>query len=60
MSAAPESCRSMADPPRTANHTKPTTLGTSMTATTNSRMVRHFEMRAMNVFTNGAQGTHHD
>ena len=40
MSAAPESCKSMAVPPRMANHTKLTTLGTRITPTTNSRMVR--------------------
>ena len=59
MSAAPESCKSMAVPPRMANHTKLTTLGARITPKTNSRMVRPLEMRAIKVPTNGAQEIHH-
>ena len=59
MFAAPVSCRFMAAPPRTENHTKLTTLGARMTPKTNSRMVRPREMRAMKTPTNGAQLIHH-
>ena len=58
-SAAPVSCRSIAAPPKTANHTKLTPLGISSTPTTNSRIVRPLEMRAMKVPTNGAHEIHH-
>ena len=56
---APESCRLMAVPPRTANHMKLTTLGARITLKTNSRIVRPREIRAMKTPTNGAQEIHH-
>src|SRR5829696_5630159 len=55
---APESCRLMAVPPKTANHTKLTTLGARITPETNSRIVRPLEMRAIKVPTNGAHEIH--
>jgi hypothetical protein len=57
--AWPVSWRSIAAPPRIANQTKLTPLGTSSTPITNSRIVRPLEMRARNVPTNGAQDIHH-
>jgi hypothetical protein len=59
MSPTPLSSRFMAVPPSTANHTKLTTLGIRSTPTTNSRILRPREMRAMKVPTNGAQEIHH-
>ena len=58
-SATPESWRSIAAPPKTANHAKLTPLGTSSTPTTNSRIVRPLEIRAMKVPTKGAHEIHH-
>ena len=52
------SCRSIAVPPRIANQTNDTRLGTTITQTTNCRIVRPFEMRAMNMPTNGVQEIH--
>src|SRR5215218_50563 len=59
LDAAPVSCRLMAAPPRTENHTKLTTLGARMTPKTNSRMVRPREILAIKTPTNGAQLIHH-
>ena len=49
----------MAVPPKTANHTKVTTLGATSTPRTNSRMVRPLEILAINVPTKGVQEIHH-
>ena len=51
-------CRSMAAPPKIANQTRLTRLGTSSTPLTNWRIVRPREMRAMNMPTNGVQESH--
>ncbi len=55
-------CRSllhvMAAPPKMANHTRLTVLGTRMTPETNSRMVRPRLIRAMKMPTNGVQEIH--
>ena len=45
-------------PPNTENHTKAARVGTSTVPSTNSRMVRPREMRAMNRPTNGDQLSH--
>ena len=58
-SVAPISCALIAAPPKIANHTRLTVLGTRSTPVTNSRMVRPREMRAMNMPTKGVQLTHH-
>ena len=48
----------MAEPPKIANQTRLTTLGTSITPLTNWRMVRPRQIRAMNMPTNGVQEIH--
>lgn len=58
MSACPVSWRLSAAPPRIANQTKLTALGTSTTPRMNSPIVLPLEIRAMKVPTNGAQETH--
>ena len=49
---------SMAAPPKIANHTSVTMLGTSRTPVTNCRMVRPRLIRAMNMPTNGVHEIH--
>ena len=49
---------SMAAPPKIANHTRVTMLGTSSTPVTNWRMVRPRLIRAMNMPTNGVHEIH--
>ncbi len=51
--------RCSAVPPKTANHTKPASVGASTVPTMNSRIVRPRETRAMNRPTNGDQEIHH-
>ncbi len=46
-------------PPNTPNQNIENTVGTRTTPSTNWRIVRPFEMRAMNTPTNGAQASHH-
>nr|WP_236824784.1 MULTISPECIES: hypothetical protein [unclassified Blastococcus] len=58
-SPAPSCSARMPAPPNTENHSPLTSVGTASTPTTNSRMVRPREMRAMNVATNGDQEIHH-
>ena len=48
----------MAAPPKIANHTSETRLGTSSTPVTNWRMVRPRLMRAMNIPTKGVHEIH--
>ena len=57
--SAPFCCALMPAPPKIANHTRLTTVGTRRTPVTNSRMVRPREIRAMNIPTNGVHETHH-
>ena len=52
------SCRSKAEPPRIENQTNDTSEGIAMTNTTNWRIVRPLEMRAMNIPTKGVHDTH--
>ena len=54
----PESCSQMAVFPKTVIHTSVKPVGTKRTPTTNSRMVRPREMRAMNIPTKGDQEIH--
>ena len=56
--STPFCCIRMAAPPKTANQTRLTRLGTNSTPVTNCRMVRPREMRAMNMPTNGVQDIH--
>ena len=57
--AWPVSCRSIAVPPKIANHTNVTPVGTSSTPSRYSRIVRPFEIRARKVPTNGVHEIHH-
>jgi hypothetical protein len=54
----PARSRLIAVPPNAVNHAKNTTLGTTSTPTTNSRIVRPREIRARNTPTNAAQDSH--
>ncbi|MNV64872.1 hypothetical protein D3C71_1575340 [compost metagenome] len=54
----PKICDHSAVPPNTENHRKPSTLGAITTPSTNSRMLRPRETRAMNEPTNGAHAIH--
>ena len=56
--SVPSICSLIADPPKTANQTRLTALGTSSTPVTNCRMVRPLEIRAMNMPTKGVQEIH--
>ena len=51
--------RPMAEPPKIANQSSETALGTSSTPQTNCRMVRPRLIRAMNMPTKGVQLIHH-
>ena len=59
LSPAPVVSSHIDAPPTTVNHTRHTTLGTTMTVVTNSRRVRPRLILAMNMPTNGVQDTHH-
>ena len=54
----PLSSRSIAVPPNKANHKKHINAGATMAPTTNSRMVRFFEILARKIPTNGANAIH--
>ncbi|CAB4904271.1 unannotated protein [freshwater metagenome] len=56
--SVPACCAAMPAPPKTANQTRLTALGTSRTPVTNCRMVRPRLIRAMNRPTNGVQLIH--
>jgi hypothetical protein len=56
--STPSRCAAMPAPPKTANQTRLTTLGTSSTPVTNWRIVRPRLIRAMNMPTNGVQEIH--
>ena len=58
-SRSPESCKSMAAPPNTANHKKQRAEGKKMTPVKSSRTERPLDMRAMNIPTNGDHEIHH-
>ena len=56
--SVPAFWRSIAVPPKTANQSRLTRLGTRSTPATNWRIVRPREMRAMNMPTNGVHEIH--
>ena len=58
-SLVPSICVFSAAPPNVDIQKKDRSDGTSTTPTTNSRIVRPFETRAMNMPTNGAHEIHH-
>ena len=57
-SVKPCFCISMAVVPNAENQNEPSSVGATSTPIMNSRIVRPFDTRAMNILTNGAQEIH--